>query len=1438
MEDTGAVLTTDMQSGGAADMQSSILTATNSGQEDNGAGNVLPDNAAEAAEGAAHNEAEAAALTNGDMVGAYIKSEFGAEAGKVKYLQNEHSLQIPATGADSIDQSTPFDGIRTAGKWLKEAANLKNYWQAVQRFGEEFAAYKWAYDEGKMGSFNAKEFAKEAGKAGLRSVGADMLRTSGNLMNMFGTNMAKGSAFTTTATAGAGMILPKAGEEIAKIGKTIRDYAEEVENFEFWAPSNEAANPDPSWAKLANIAGGGSSQVLAMGMTAKLLGSGTAYGLFAGGGAGEMFSEAYEQSGDVSKANALAAANAGVTFAVDKVFNPLPEMIEKNARATSKKIAEEIFGAPLREAGSEALQQMLAENLVRKIGIDDTQDLFEGLIESALGAFAGSSVLTGASGAYYAGKNFNEARRRAVLKGVKSEELDLYQKNMQLLLERNPEAFEKILRYNLQENLRALDTEARQAKTRRERNVRQEEIKGFQKVYDTMYERFQSVLGDESKARAAAGLFEAGAMSLYKRDNTMTPSRLAESMLPTLKKTAVTDFLAQALSENDVSFQIIGASAKKADHDKMALALDMEKQNIDPQGIWRVTGWTRGADGAMRSEISDAGARIKLWDNNGAEEAAIRYMQAERSHLENMRAYLAAGLDAGANGVYGDYYKAFVKYLDGKKGDEEGFDPLDTPDSAFEIIDPEAAIERENENLYLGALAASLNHAQGEGEQAQFWRTLKDKFLKDTDEYLHDGEERARYDALSHDEPAAAVKPQGSDYGFIYRDYNDSDSKIIMAMLDARRFEDFKRRFWNPKSGPNKLFFDLAAQKEAEYGGRADYTELMDRITREADARRDERAQAISEKGVMEYAQLFQDIDLEEAYRRYVAYTGDFSGEVIDRDYRGGGYEHAYRPLTNSERFLEQEQFGFLKEAEKKALLEHLDKAELLYRIDKHLARSAAYEKQASEARNRRAENEPENGAVMSESAMRRQARRKLKNGMEMKLGEILEHQELYDNYPDMPETTVRFTKLKDGESSHFYHDREKGYVLEFDADKLYYANLKEELIRGTGFIIQDIEGFDYVLTDSQRRNFMDRQLYLAKKETGDDAVAAMKAYVRKALPGTDPNLFVVRKDMPVTLAGLTESFAVGKEGVPEERVRYKEVDYDKLTAAVTAKYRHISSEEGRYLRDYMYANLQRLKSTDTMRVMAEARRSGGYRSAGLPWSGVTTQGAMEARAVSQRINLASDELREVPYFDNTNDLRGYAADSMDAYGEFEKRLKEDRRTYDETLEKLARGAYDRANRTIYLFENADAGTIIHETFHSFWDMMEQAANRNDSHGAAFHSVMNDLREEVLSNYRIRKGDRGYYVVDKLNDMVLEELPISFQTSSAALDAAVRELFVLRFMTMFNGQMKTTAGSSIAEAADFYRRWLDTLALKLEINPEKAGKDGKKVLKFIKKKIQ
>lgn len=1353
-----------------------------------------------------------------------VLQDLGEEFGKIHYLSNEQNLALPPVNRDIVDEDAPFSSLSMAGKWLREAADLRNYWQGIERLGGDVAAYTWAYKQGDLGKFDGKAFAAEALKAGLRSVGRNTLRTTGNLLTMFGANLAEQSAATTLMTSGAGVMMPQAGKVFQEVGQALRSYAENVENLSFLQASPSAYEENPSWSKLANVVGSGSAQVLAMGAMSRLMGAGATYGFFAGGGSGEIFNESLAQDGDVEKANTLAAANAGVTFAIDKLFNPLPEMVAKNAKLTAKKVASEMLGAPLREAGSEVLQQMLAENLVRKVGLDDTQDLFEGLLESALGAFAGSSMLSGASGTVYlAGGALDKARRKIMLKGVSAEELDLYQKNMMALIETKPQAFEKILGANLKENLRQMDLAARQIKNRRERAVKRGELKEFDAVYDEMRNRFTEVLGDEAKAGAAAKVFEVNAISLYNYDNSLTPRKLLNGLLPQVEKVDIAAFLARQIPEEALSYSFIGINAKHANARRLTNAEALEKAGADPQLIWRRTGWHKGGDNKWRMEISDKNAVIKPWGDERINTEAEGFFDEYRIEMEKIRAYLAASLRKSTQS-YGSFYQDFYDYLE-KNSDTSQWLERDSTGNVsanpkiFEVIDAADRNKRAAEGLLLQDLMSKYREMHPEKKQAA---TLDEAF-----------------DELE--------KHQGKTYDFSEEEYN-----YIMGALEYSRRHAFFKRYWNDKEGGlrREEFERLAEAKNFENADNPQYLKGLAEVVYTAQKRRQERTKELERQGVYPARFFFEDIERNETYGKYRIYQGHFGKNDPDRsgtDFYPQSYKRAFRPLSMSEKFLEQEQYAYMKDIEKKRLASYLDNVERLFRVQKYLDETDSYREVMNAFHNADMKARDYDDYVGRGNKDLVQQRLLAQKRGDLRLGDIFEHPEIFANYPEAADMTVHFAKLIDEAPYHYYHDAKKGYVLEIDPDQLKGENLKEIFLRGAMFVVQDIEDFDYTLTKTQRRNFMNRQLFLAAEKIQRAVAENLEGYVSHYLPEANYRDFLVKSKMPVSLAGLAKSADIQNRGVDadEEIVHFTEVDYERLTEAVQEKYRYPQSVEGYPIRDLAYLDLQQIQRLNTSMLMATARANGGYDVGLMPWAGVTSQGAADERALVSRINLSEAELRQTPPFDDNRDLSSqkgeegaYQPDTIDAYDEFAARIAYDAKNYRKTIEKLAEGAYNSANRTISLFQSANAATIVHETFHYFWDMMQQAENRSETHAVNFHSTMSELKEDFVRFYSVEEHDGKWYAVDKSTGEAAEELRRGFASEEEVINAGARELFVKRFMALLNNRTYGDTAGNIADTADFYRRWLLTLTDKLEISKDKAAPDGARLLKFLKNKIK
>lgn len=1688
------------------------------------------------------------------------KQEEFEEGGRAPfaYLEEEQNLNFPAFSAETVDEDAPLTSFQIAGKWLRQAADLRNYWALLENFGAQAAEYKWAYDEGKFGTFEAGAFGRELLKAGARGLGANTLRTAGNVLSMFGANLESRNAGTAAVTAGAGLLVPETGKIFKNIGDKLGEYAGKIENSELLAPAAEAYSADPNWSKLANVLGQGSSQVLAMGTMAKFIGSGPTYGLFAGGGAGEIFKESYAKDGDIDTANTLALISGGTTFAIDKLFSPLPKQIEKDARITSKMIAREIAGAPLREAGTEVLQQMMAENLVRKVGIDDTQDLFEGLIESALGAIAGSSALMAADGSvYYARKTYEDARQRMLLRGVTAEEIELYKNNMMELLKSKPDAFGKVLNYVLERNLQRMsegetiaqggaDAEnATVAAKRQNRSLAQvrQDVKGFRRLFDEVYKRSLKATGDTGKARIAAGMMQANMMALYEIDGGFSPASLFAGQIPEYKQLAYQEFQKRLSPEAAVMFQFGGVEAKFADFKKLAEAYKLEQQDYSPRLIWSRTGWYRGGDGRWRFEINDSGAKLKINTDVKADDLPKRYWQTYIRKLEEMEGHDILGLRSYERLIFQDkaiikelynyLYSDFIDFLDkhyqrnmavglnrsgyfefrdlegdfeaevkaqraladsrlyalsdgyglreeelrdkqdwsrmpiylkdkslkevlidrgelvipdgGENGtaanrngevqsaengsyiqktsprrsrlqirvsdrEENGTPFFDNVEAAGEnvksasgevllnvsadryqarndsdfkakmekllvsyqgrkIYNPSLGREVEIKNLpvedrhiwsgsrellipYLpmllgtavfnvkkaphgsnsvtagernsykayfpvmidGALINSRMTVKEDDEGDLFWdlrledvsrQEIEDDLRKSTgevisyDDYLAEQRRKAEELAKSMRSPWLRKTASNDNFPAVDRFYTKEQMKVIRSTLEETKYLEFLEKIWKDDTSVEKNFQTLREFLDVHEAATPELFEYQAEVGEELLERVLKRREAAQRMGIPEGPELYMDLNKELAYRTYLAAQGDYHKPYRNMAYRPDFYREAHTPRLMSDLFFNQEKYRYLLPAQKVQIAEMLDKVHRIYRLHRETKFARKAEQRDIRAANAYIAEHYEGG----DESLRRywEERQLLLERKEVRLGDLLEHQELYRNYPDMEDVMVRFEELANDEGYHFYHDKTSNAdVLEIDPRQFDYANLKDLLLRGAAFAIQMREGFDPALTPTQRRNFMDRHIHMARKEIAPVFNKELTAFLGKYLPGEKQRDYLVEREVPLPLLGLYRSEAksaagqqagadtaetavsgaraggdavgttasdarVGDDAVgmaasearPDgnkpEILTYREIDFDRLYEKLNERYGSAQLDpDERQIGDFAYSALQNLREAMNSEILTRARMSSGYAvAAPFPWGGVTSQGNIDVRAMLRRQDY-SDWQRSFSYWDEKNlppptdrtrltyaDLEKIASnfdkdiafkpDFMRSVPDDETAALTPQKRLKSTLDVLAKGAFDAADKTLYLFETADAETIVHETFHYLSQILKSPdLNGNMLAKRAYYRLMDNYRKELLHRYEPVNYKGGYMLVYKRGERVMPELPRRFSTPEAAIEAGVEEMFVQRFMDAIGGRL-TVERDSEQLLHNFYIVWLDKVTKLLDLTPAKTGSGGKQL---------
>ncbi|MBR5599034.1 MAG: hypothetical protein IKW39_03240 [Alphaproteobacteria bacterium] len=1337
--------------------------------------------------------------------------------GKIRYLENQTNLDILDINSIDVDENRPVSFMQKIGDLASDKFFYNKFINDIEKIGEDFARYKWAYDEGKFGEFDGKKFMGEAFKAGLRGAGSGSLRMAGNVLNVIGSNLENNTLLSGLVSGGAGIFMSDAKKIFRELGNVLYDYALEVENSPLLAPSFEAYQEDPNWMSVANVIGQGSGSVISMGGISKVIGSKATYGLFAVGGGGEVFIESLEKDGDINKANVLGGLSGSATYVIDRIFNPLPKQLEKGVKKTSSLIAKEMLGAPLREAGSEVLQQIVAENFVRKVGIDDTQVLFEGVIESAIGAMAGNAVVSSVDGGiYFAQKGLNEVEKRIKQKGVSGEEIELYKKNMLEFIKSKPDAFEKVLKYNLDRNIEEI---IKATKNKKEKKEVKKEFESLPRIYDKMYERFKSVV-DDDVAKASARLFEANALFWHKEGGIKRYLELLEGFLPEVKKENFEQFVADGRLKN-ADFQFVGIKAQGLDFDKLALFRKMEREKKDPQFIWKYTGFVRGDDGKIRGEISSNDVRLKILNTQNFESDEAIYQGEIIKDLEVLQQRLAYSLISRNASSYVSLFRDFYDYLKS----------LDDEFGEFKV-----------------------------GQNGEYPILNRMDFQNVRDEKL---EVRRRYEDI-------LLENIYEDYKNGETDFSDEEIKYIEGVKEKERFDEFFSKYWDlsKEKALDKFSKDFKSSG-SEWATSKEFLNRLTKLSLEFEDKRNKRTEELEKFGILDKSRFYRDLNIDEIYRIYLAKNQDMDEERPIKDYKPERYRKVYeKPISYGERFLADKHYDFIVDKPREEILSYLENIEKYYRLERYLDNIKKNE------HNQAIENNDILGASIEKSNEDVSDKDLLiHNGKSFRLDDVLEYDELFKNYPDLKDSKVSFTRLLKGEPYHFYWNKDDGYVFEIDAEQCNYKMLSKILVKGTNFAIQHKEGFDYSLTEKQRQNYMDRHIYWAKRAIADEAKFELSDFlIRNGIVDDESDVEKYWKftTLPISMLNIYRSESVDADKlIFPGYVKYGEIDFDKLTEDITQKFDKVENYHQENIKRQMMADLFSFKERIAKKIMYTARRESGYRDIGLAWAGVATQGKSDENALFDAKKVRLKYVRKSPFLhlenrmeekmdfniENKSDVINHIIDEDIIY-------KKDRRIIDFLDKRAALGAYDFGNNVIAFFENGRTETILHECFHYFYEFLKKNKRDENMHVSDVFDIVDEIKADFLGRYNVEKQNGKFYAVYKDGSGVLEQLPLGFSTKEELLESVAKEIFVERLLRMMDGKSINIAevdendfkqnkdnsfgedinnyNSSVYVNADLlhgagriYFKWLKYMTRALEITKKKSGLGGKKVLKTI-----
>ena len=341
---------------------------------------------------------------------------------------------------------------------------------------------------------------------------------------------------------------------------------------------------------------------------------------------------------------------------------------------------------------------------------------------------------------------------------------------------------------------------------------------------------------------------------------------------------------------------------------------------------------------------------------------------------------------------------------------------------------------------------------------------------------------------------------------------------------------------------------------------------------------------------------------------------------------------------------------------------------------------------------------------------------------------------------------------------------------------------------------------------------------------------------------------------MPVSMLNLYKSESVNKKGDKDvELVQYGEIDFERLTDVINKKFPPSDDMHQEYIRSQVTSDLYNFRNKLDRMVMSVARVNSGYRDVGHPWGGLLSQGKNDERSLMEHLNYKRN-LRKDVYFNFFDDENRIIDEELRFDPDVANKIKDnsaqyllDKKALDFMNKKAAKGAYDFSNNMIYLFENADSETIVHETFHHFYNFLEKSGERNNMLVSELYSLMNDIKIDFIRNYDVKLYNGKYYAMYKNGMGVIDSHPVGYNTKEELLDNMSKEIFVEKILRAMDNKMvnlysiedddmevKPTLRVKVDlekmdDAYNLYTKWLKFMTNSLGLKDKNLSEGGKKV---------
>ena len=325
-----------------------------------------------------------------------------------------------------------------------------------------------------------------------------------------------------------------------KAGSALRKGADFVLNSEALELDEETFSGDfvdnPSFTRTASAFASAAPSLMSMAGLFKLTGSaGLAYFVMGGVDSADIYEASKEAGQDLETTNLLYTTAMGGTALVDRFLSPVENILGKKiaGKTLARKIADHVSGGLLEATGEGT--QTLWQNAVEKYGIDDTKNLFEGVVESAIGGFGAGAFATGA---------FDRANNKLLDKGASQEEINALVDAAGMYAQKHPDEINDIAFQHLNQGLSNFEKFIEEHKGTPEAAAAMQKKADLEAVGKMAFDNLIKAGQSEKVARAQSQILQ-GIILWGSEETGLSPIEYLNQRFPQIRQEKFADFKAR-----------------------------------------------------------------------------------------------------------------------------------------------------------------------------------------------------------------------------------------------------------------------------------------------------------------------------------------------------------------------------------------------------------------------------------------------------------------------------------------------------------------------------------------------------------------------------------------------------------------------------------------------------------------------------------------------------------------------------------------------------------------------------------------------------------------------------------------------------------------------------------------------------------------------------